>query len=229
MTGLALLAMAVPAQAATPRPIVYTVVIDGLDGDSVDAGKAPFISSLLADQDARATYYRESRSIRWPETNPNHTAMITGAYVDRSGIPGNSFAVYGTLKEDTCERTGKLDETKAPSVTSGVHPGCSQAEMVFDAVRRQGNPDGLLTAGVFGKPKLGRCSRRSGGREHDPTSCGRRAPTTAARTRAEYCGRVTLDDHGATQPGRRDAHGHGAAHRCAGASARRSAARTSRS
>jgi hypothetical protein len=44
---LAALAPAGQAQGATPRPIVYAVVIDGLDGDKVDAGKAPFISSLL--------------------------------------------------------------------------------------------------------------------------------------------------------------------------------------
>ena len=37
-----------PAQARVERPIVYAVVIDGLDGDRVDEGKAPFISSLLA-------------------------------------------------------------------------------------------------------------------------------------------------------------------------------------
>ena len=173
-----------PRQAKTPRPIVYTVVIDGLDGDRVDAGRAPFISSLLAGQDARATYYRESRSIMVAETNPNHTAMITGAYADRSGIPGNSFAVYGKLdNEDTCKRSGRLDETRLPTVTSGVNPGCIQAETVFGAVRRQGNPDGLVTAGVFGKPKLGRLfAGGSGSASTTPTTCGPRAPTTRART-----------------------------------------------
>src|SRR6187551_647557 len=74
------------AHAAVQRPIVYAVVIDGLDGDKVDEGKAPFISSLLG---GHATYYRESRSIMIAETNPNHTAMMTGAYGNASGFPGN--------------------------------------------------------------------------------------------------------------------------------------------
>jgi hypothetical protein len=63
-----LLALVAPAVASAERPIVYAVVIDGLDGDRVDQGKAPFISSLLAE---RANYYRESRSVMIAETNPN--------------------------------------------------------------------------------------------------------------------------------------------------------------
>ena len=91
---LAVLLPVAAAQAATPRPIVYAVVIDGLDGDRVDEGKAPFISSLL---DGHATYYRESRSVMIAETNPNHVAMMTGAYGNTSGFPGNAFALYAPL------------------------------------------------------------------------------------------------------------------------------------
>lgn len=55
--GLAL--VAAPARAAAPAPLVYVFVIDGLDGDSVDEGKAPFVGSLLrGDDGSRATYYR---------------------------------------------------------------------------------------------------------------------------------------------------------------------------
>ncbi|HKP20624.1 MAG TPA: alkaline phosphatase family protein, partial [Thermoleophilaceae bacterium] len=94
--GLVLAAFlpAAHAQAAKPRPLVYAVVIDGLDGDKVDEGKAPFISSLLG---GRATYYRESRSVMIAETNPNHVAMLTGAYGNASGFPGNAFALYAPL------------------------------------------------------------------------------------------------------------------------------------
>ena len=49
------LAAAGPA-AAAQRPLVYVVVLDGLDGDRVEQGEAPFISSLLAGQGASATY-----------------------------------------------------------------------------------------------------------------------------------------------------------------------------
>jgi phosphonoacetate hydrolase len=151
---LALVALAAPALAHAERPIVYAVVIDGLDGDRVDEGKAPFISSLLAE---RATYYRESRSVMIAETNPNHVAMMTGAYGDASGLPGNAFAIYAPLaSEDSCQATGPPDETRAPTVTSGESAGCLRAETVFGAIRRQGNPEALLTAAIFGKPKLGR-------------------------------------------------------------------------
>ena len=122
--GVALVAMLAiaPASAAAERPIVYAVVIDGLEGDRVDDGKAPFISSLLAE---RATYYRESRSVMIAETNPNHVAMMTGAYGNASGLPGNAFVLYAPLaSEDSCQTTGPVDETKLPSVTSGESSGC---------------------------------------------------------------------------------------------------------
>ena len=184
LTGLALLAMAAPAQAKTPRPIVYTVVIDGLDGDRIDAGRAPFISSLLAGQDARATYYRESRSIMVAETNPNHTAMITGAYADRSGIPGNSFAVYGKLNnEDTCRRSGQAGRDQAALVTSGVNPGCIQAQTVFGAVRRRATPTAWSPPACSASPSWAACSPAArAGASTTPTTCGRPAPTTRART-----------------------------------------------
>jgi Type I phosphodiesterase / nucleotide pyrophosphatase len=162
MLGLALVALlpVARAEAAAQRPIVYAVVIDGLDGDKVDEGKAPFISSLLAQH---ATYYRESRSIMIAETNPNHTAMMTGAYGNASGIPGNAFALYAPLASaSSCQPTGPADESNPPTVTSGESPTCRSAETVFEAIRRQGNPDGLVTAAIFGKPKLGRIFQNSG-------------------------------------------------------------------
>jgi predicted AlkP superfamily pyrophosphatase or phosphodiesterase len=149
-------ALAPPAQAKTD-PLVFVVVIDGLDGDRVDDGKAPFISSLLAGEggDTRATYFEESRSVMIAETNPNHAAMMTGAYGDKSGLPGNAFALYAPLEnEDSCKRTGKHDRSQAPTPTSGEHPSCLTADTVFAAIKRQ--EPRLVTAAIFGKPKLGR-------------------------------------------------------------------------
>lgn len=152
---LALGLSAAPAEAATQRPIVYVVVVDGLDGDRVDEGKAPFVSSLLSGDEARATYYEESRSVIIAETNPNHVAMMTGAYIDRSGTAGNGYGVYAPVEEDTCVQTGPKDFSKPPTLTSGEDSSCLLAETVFESVKRQGNPDGLLSAAVLGKPKLG--------------------------------------------------------------------------
>jgi phosphonoacetate hydrolase len=182
--GVMLAALLVPAggaDAAVQRPIVYAVVIDGLDGDRVDEGKAPFISSLLG---GHATYYRESRSVMIAETNPNHTSMMSGAYSDATGFPGNNFALYAPLKnEDTCEATGPVDETKRPTVTSGEDASCRVAETVFAAINRQGNPDGLVTAAIFGKPKLGRIFAGSGV-DH------LWAPCSSGPDDDSYCGQV---------------------------------------
>lgn len=155
---LALLGIAAPARAAlAERPIVYVVVIDGLDGDRVDQGKAPFIASLLRGEGANATYFQESRSVMLAETNPNHTAMMTGAYAGTSGIPGNAFALYSPLEDDdSCRPTGPENLAALPTETSGESASCPLAETLFQALLRQGDPERLATAGVFGKPKLGR-------------------------------------------------------------------------
>jgi predicted AlkP superfamily pyrophosphatase or phosphodiesterase len=157
LLSIVLIALALPASAAAAeRPYVYVVVIDGLDGDRVDSGGAPFIKSMIEGREgAAATYYRESRSVMIAETNPNHTAMATGAYGGSSGIPGNAFAVYGTPPAaGGCPTTG-IDESKKPTTTSGEDASCLQAETLFQSLDRQDGA-GVTTAGIFGKPKLGR-------------------------------------------------------------------------
>ena len=148
---------AAPALAAKKRPFVYVVVVDGLDGDSVETGEAPFISSLLAGEGGRGTYFPESSSVIPAETNPNHTAMMTGAFPGQSGIAANAFAIYAPLEnEDTCARTGPLDFTAMPTPTSGESPTCPRAETIFESVRRQKGRRHPTTAAIMGKPKLGR-------------------------------------------------------------------------
>ena len=158
---IALAALAGLAQPATAdrarKPIVYVVVIDGLDGDSVEAGKAPFISSLLAGQGGRGAYFPGSSSVLPAETNPNHTAMMTGAMPGRSGIAANAFALYAPLANaDTCEPAGPFDLSEMPSETSGESPTCPRAETVFESARRQAGRRRPPTAVIMGKPKLGR-------------------------------------------------------------------------
>jgi predicted AlkP superfamily pyrophosphatase or phosphodiesterase len=156
----ALGALSAPQPAAArpvERPLVYVVVLDGLDGDRIEAGAAPFISSLLSGEGASAAYFPGSRSVVPTETNPNHVAMMSGAYPGASGIPSNTFAIYAPLAdEDGCARAGPFDLRTLPTETSGESRTCPKAEMTFAAIKRQGNPDELATAAVFGKPKLGR-------------------------------------------------------------------------
>ena len=197
LTGLALVLMAVPAEAKTPRPIVYTVVIDGLDGDRVDAGRAPFISSLLAGQDARATYYRESRSIMVAETNPNHTAMITGAYADRSGIPGNSFAVYSKLaNEDTCRRKRASGPDQAAQHDQRRERRLHRGR---DGVRRRAPPGQPRRPGhrrgVRQAQARAGCSRAArGSREHDADYLWAPCADDKGKDDDDYCAKVPLDE-----------------------------------
>ena len=182
-------AAAAPALAAD-RPIVYAVVIDGLDGDKVTPALAPTITGLLRE---RGTLYRESRSVMVAETNPNHVAMMTGAYGATSGIPGNAFALYHpTAEEDSCKATGPTDLTKLPTLTSGENAECLLQPTFFEAVERQGDPDGLLTAFATGKPKLGRIfsGRRADGATWADFVW---APCVDGPADDDYCGDVPLN------------------------------------
>jgi len=148
------------------KPLVYVFSMDALDGDrAIDQGRAPFLSRLVrGEEGGRATYYRESRGIMVSETNSNHVAMATGAYGERSGIPGNTFAVHDDAAQKTCPADGgsfdpPTNQQQPPvsgqaTVTSGEAASCLVAETFFAAMKRQA-PD-VVTAGLFGKPKLAR-------------------------------------------------------------------------
>ena len=159
LTTLAALAPIPATAAAKPakRPFVYVVVLDGLDGDAVTSAQAPFMRSLIAGEQGGAAYFPRSSSVIPAETNPNHTAMMSGAYPGSSGIAANAFAIYAPLAgEDSCRRTGPFDLTALPTATSGENANCPEAEFTFEAIRRQGDPKRIVSAGIFGKPKLGR-------------------------------------------------------------------------
>ena len=192
LAALLSLAVAAPAHAKTERPLVYVVVVDGLDGDRVDAGDAPFISSLMSGHaGGRGTYYPESRSVMITETNPNHVAMMTGAYGGASGIFSNVMAVYHPVaNEDSCTPTGPVALDKMPREISGENADCLRAETVFAAIDKLGNPDGLLTAFATGKPKLGRIFA---GKTADPAKRDVDfiwAPCASGADDDEYCGDV---------------------------------------
>lgn len=196
LTAAVLAAALLPPAAAeaAPKPFVYVVVIDGLDGDRVDAGAAPYLSSMLAGAGANATYFEESRSVLPAETNPNHTAMMSGAYPGQSGIAANAFALYAPLDNaDACVRTGPFDYTAAPTETSGESASCPRAQFTFEAIKRQTGRARPATAAIMGKPKLGRIFA---GRNVDP---GRLdvdhlwAPCGAGADDDEYCESVATN------------------------------------
>lgn len=155
--ALACLLVAPAASANHEHAKVYVFVLDGLDGDELEGSAAPFISSLIAGEaGATTTYFPSSSSVMVAETNPNHTAMITGTYPATSGITGNEFAVYGEPPdEDSCPPGGD-DDSLPPSPTSGESPGCINVPNLFETVQRRRHPEHLTTALISGKPKLAR-------------------------------------------------------------------------
>ncbi len=191
---LAVAALIPAAASAAQRPIVYAVVLDGLDGDRVEQGGAPFISSLLAGEGGRGTYFPRSSSVIPAETNPNHTAMMSGAYPGSSGVAANAFALYAPLaSEDSCAPTGPFDFSVLPTETSGESPTCPDAELVFEAIRRQGNPDRLVSAAIFGKPKLGRIFAGTEFRADRRDADYLWAPCSEGSDDDSYCGDVPVN------------------------------------
>lgn len=133
----ALAGAAGPAVAQTPgKTRVYVVVVDGLSPDEV--ALMPFLSSLAAS----GTYYAEGRSVMVAETIPNHVAMVTGAYPDKTGIVANDFpAVPGT----------GAPQTAGDAYGSG-DPRLLQADSLFTLVADQ--CPSLVTAAVTSKDYL---------------------------------------------------------------------------
>jgi len=89
----AMLAAACGAQGDSSPPLgankltVIVLVVDSLMPADISAATTPQIEALRAG----GTSYEESRAVYAAETIPNHVAMMTGVYPDRSGIPTNDF------------------------------------------------------------------------------------------------------------------------------------------
>ncbi len=66
---------------------VVVLVVDSLMPADISAATTPQLDALRVG----GTSYEHSRSVYAAETIPNHVAMMTGVYPDRSGIPSNDF------------------------------------------------------------------------------------------------------------------------------------------
>ncbi len=75
-----------PAAAPQPDLGIFVLVVDGLPPSEVGE-----LTANLSAFRGEATWYPESRSVFTAETIPNHVAMMTGVYPERSGIPTNNF------------------------------------------------------------------------------------------------------------------------------------------
>ena len=180
------------------RPFVYVVVIDGLDGDRVEGGTAPFISSLLAGQDANATYFPDSRSVMPAVTNANHTAMMSGAYAGQLRNRRQRVRALRAARERRHLRAHRpATSSVLPTQTSGENLTCPQAEFTFEAVKRQGQPGGR-------RRRRSSASRSSAASSPGATSTRQRrdvdhlwAPCASGPDDDEYC------EQRADEPGHR--------------------------
>lgn len=109
---------------------VYVIVVDGLRKDELHLDLTPTLTSLA---DA-GTRYVNAEAINVAETLPNHAAMMTGVYPDRSGVPVNK--IYDR----------ELDEARDLD-----RPDDLWAATLLDRVR---NELGLTTASVLSKRYL---------------------------------------------------------------------------
>lgn len=115
----------------------FVVSIDGLRPEYLDS--MPNVQALLDGEcvpgGACATSYEQARATMTTETNGNHTAMVTGAYGERSGIFAN-----------------EMWDRKAGAAADLNVPSLNLAETLFDSIERQ--KPWLTTAAVMGKGKL---------------------------------------------------------------------------
>lgn len=115
----------------------FVISIDGLRSE--DVAMMPNVTALLESEckpgGACATSYEQARAMMVTETNGNHTAMITGAYGESSGVFAN-----------------EMWDQDADAAVDIERPALNLAETLFDAIERQ--KPWLTTASVMGKGKL---------------------------------------------------------------------------
>jgi ectonucleotide pyrophosphatase/phosphodiesterase family protein 5 len=147
------------APAGEPRQLTVVVaVVDSLMPSDLELGTTPELNALKTG----GTFYPESRAVYAAETIPNHVAMMTGVYPDRSGIPTNDFIDFasGSTEGVKLQIPEKLTATTLFTWidqrcrATGVHAGFGTAATMSksylyeifrgdaqDAVRANDNPD----------------------------------------------------------------------------------------
>ncbi|HWM02658.1 MAG TPA: alkaline phosphatase family protein [Actinophytocola sp.] len=88
---------------------VYVLVVDGCRPDEAVGAYLPTVRSLAA----QGTSYSAAKAITVAETIPNHVAMMTGVYPNRSGVPANS--VWDPALGDVRD-LGLPSDLKAPTL-----------------------------------------------------------------------------------------------------------------
>lgn len=111
--GTPAVAWARPTQPVADDVDVYVIVTDGMIPSELNAAQAPTLSRW-ADHGTR---YTSARAHMIAETLPNHTAMMTGVYPDRNGVPSNTIWDRASGDERTLDRA---DDITYPTVLERV-------------------------------------------------------------------------------------------------------------
>ena len=133
------------AAATPPKTRVYVLALDGLRPDEVRL--MPFLQSLANG----GTYYTEARAIMVAETIPNHVAMVTGVYADKTGIVANSYPGTGT---EGVLSAGDPKLLKADSIFTLIADQCpalktaavTSKDYLYTAMNHDRNGDGKVDA-----------------------------------------------------------------------------------
>ena len=109
-----------PATAwATPtRPVaddldLYVIVTDGMNPGELNPAQTPTLNRWAE----HGTRYSSARAHMIAETLPNHTAMMTGVFPDRNGVPSNSIWDHAAGEDRTMDRA---DDITYPTVLERV-------------------------------------------------------------------------------------------------------------
>ncbi len=105
---------------AADRLTVAVLVVDSLMPQEIGAALTP-TPSIAALRDA-GTSYTESRSVFVAETIPNHVAMMTGVYPDKSGIPANDY--WNRTGEPEFRDLSLPSEVEVPTLFGRIKRDC---------------------------------------------------------------------------------------------------------
>lgn len=116
--GATVLGSPVTAWATPTRPVaedldLYVIVTDGMNPGELNPAQAPTLTRW-ADHGTR---YSSAQAHMIAETLPNHTAMMTGVFPDRNGVPSNSIWDHAAGEDRTMDRA---DDITYPTVLERV-------------------------------------------------------------------------------------------------------------
>ena len=109
----------VPKASAAPGPLpaedldLMVIVCDGMRPDELNAEQTPTLWRWAT----QGTRYSNAKAHMVAETLPNHTAMVTGTYPDRNGVPSNSIWDHAAGDERTMDRA---DDITYPTVLERI-------------------------------------------------------------------------------------------------------------